>query len=298
MDDSAYPLSAGQQPVVDAVLIYTGGDTPHTWTPGDVAAQRARYRFPIYVRSNPGQASFVQDANEQVRWLKANGVPKGAATGLDLESAVSPGYVSAFGHILNLEGYLVYPYGGLLMVWQNPHLDGLYVAHWTDVPHLCTPARCGGGLNANAVMTQWANDVMLGKPYDLSLISSGVPLWDSRPPPAPPPLPPPSPQRSTPIPGEKMRILSKNIPTGPDGNAWIDFALGGSVVCGAPWVVCAAPGEADVPVRQWPASASKDTYDHAHAEVTVGAAPGSQRVSVVDAVPNHPVYTVCLPVTP
>ncbi len=101
-----------------------------------------------------------------------------------------------------------------------------------------------------------------------------------------------------------MRILTVNIgnpppgatATGTDGTAYYDFPLGGSIVAGAPWAVNAAPGTA--PLRQWSTPGVNDTYDHATAALTVGAAPGHQRVSLFGAIPNHPVYTLCLPVSP
>lgn len=174
MEDSAYPFPPGQQPPADCVLIYGPGDTPHTWTPGDINEQSARYRMPGFVRSNPQGASYVQDCNAFVAWLKAIGAPRGITVFLDLETAVAAGYVSAFGYIMNLEGYNVCPYGSIGYIWQNPPLDGLFVSHPDGSPHLCTPARCGNGLNTNARITQYQFDGS----YDMSLIDPNVPLWD------------------------------------------------------------------------------------------------------------------------
>ena len=176
MEDSAWPFPAGQQPPADCVLVYGPGDTPHTWTPGDINEQRARYRMPGFVRSDPQNASYVQDCNAFVAWLKAVGCPKGSSVFLDLETAVAAGYVSAFGYIMNLEGYNVLPYGSIGYVWQNPPLDGLFVSHPGQPPHICTPGRCGNGLNADARITQYQFDGS----YDMSLIDPSVPLWDTQ----------------------------------------------------------------------------------------------------------------------
>lgn len=176
MEDSAWPFPAGQEPAADTVLIYGPGDTPHTWTPGDINEQTARYRFPGFVRSNPLGASYVQDCNAMVAWLKSIGAPIGIAVFWDMETAVAPGYLSAVGHIMNLEGYKVLPYGSIGSVWQNPLLDGLFVSHPDGVPHLCTPIRCGNGLNVNALITQY----LFAGSYDMSLIDPSVSLWDTR----------------------------------------------------------------------------------------------------------------------
>lgn len=78
MEDSAFPLAPADQPVTDCVLIYGGGDTPHTWTPGDIAEQKARFRLPGFVRSDPWSASYIQDANAFTAWLKVAKVPVGS----------------------------------------------------------------------------------------------------------------------------------------------------------------------------------------------------------------------------
>ena len=52
---------------------------------------------------------------------------------------------------------------------QNPQPSGGYwAAHWTNQQHLCN----------GAIATQYGGDVTLGKPYDLSVVSDSLPLWD------------------------------------------------------------------------------------------------------------------------
>ena len=53
--DAAYPPA--KPPAADGVCIYIGGDTPHVWTLAEIEAQPARYRLPIFVRSNPAGIS-------------------------------------------------------------------------------------------------------------------------------------------------------------------------------------------------------------------------------------------------
>src|SRR5271154_3621691 len=69
--DSAYPLPQNQIPAgISGVAGYIGGDTPHTWTSFEWAAQKARYRLPVYVRSNPPGPGADVDVSAAVAQLK------------------------------------------------------------------------------------------------------------------------------------------------------------------------------------------------------------------------------------
>lgn len=203
MVDSAYPQNF---PVTDVVLIYAGGDTPHPWTDTEIAAQKARWRLPCWVRSNPQQVNVQGDIDGFVAWLQAHGVPKGSATLLDLETAVDAAYVNAFGAGLHAAGYLVLPYGSLSTIFGNPALDGVFTAHYTGAQHFC-PGTIG---------TQWIDDTMLGKPWDLSVVADSVPLWDTQPPPVVPPA------AGSPITfklgGQDMAAVPFNLTTDPTGH--------------------------------------------------------------------------------
>lgn len=168
MYDAAYPPAS--PPNVDAVAGYIGGDTPHVWTAAEWARQPARYRLPIYVRSNPTIALAGPDATDTIAWLRAHKAPKGTAVALDLETAVHAAYVKAFDKAVHAAGWVVLAYGSLSTIFRNPGTSGGYwVAHYTGHAHM----------ENGAVATQWASDQQLGKPWDLSDVADSVPLWDT-----------------------------------------------------------------------------------------------------------------------
>ncbi|MGH3375106.1 MAG: hypothetical protein ACRDP6_10230 [Actinoallomurus sp.] len=170
MYDAAYPPQ--NPPPWDVAAGYIGGDTPHVWTAAEWASQSARWRLPIFVRSNPGSrgVSATEDAALTIAWLRSNGVARGRAVALDLETAVNPPYVRAYDTALVAAGYVVLAYGSVSTVYLNPKTSGGYwAAHYTGKEHQ----------EPRAVATQWANDRQLGKPWDASTIDDSVPLWDT-----------------------------------------------------------------------------------------------------------------------
>lgn len=218
--DAAYPVPGGV-PGTTVVLIYTGGDTPHVWTTAEIAAQPERYRLPVYVRSYGG-VSATDDALTMCEWLAANGVPAGTATVLDLETLVDPNYVETYGGVVHAAGYQVLPYGSSSTLFQNPKLDGYFVA-----------APGSTGMYPNSVATQYG----YYQSYDLSWIADTVPLWDTQPQPTPPPAPSPPP------PPEELPVFQTATPTGkgyflakPDGavEAFGDAQYSGGLNPGAP----------------------------------------------------------------
>ena len=207
--DAAYPLPDGVANT-EVVLIYTGGDTPHVWTAAEIAEQPEQYRLPVFVRSNPNLNDVTGDVTKFVTWLRSNQVPAGSAVVLDLETAVNVAYVNGFGAGLRNAGYKVLPYGSKSSLFQNPELDGYFVAD---------PGA--KGVDENTVATQFAYDGT----YDLSYIADSVPLWDAKPPapipPAPkPPVPkPPTPTPAPTPPGDDVVLPTLNSTTAP-GSLW------------------------------------------------------------------------------
>ena len=205
--DAAYPLPAGLAGT-DTVLIYMGGDTPHVWTPAEIAAQPERYRLPVWVRSYGGVSPQI-DGNAAAAWLRSFNVPAGAAVVLDLEGLIDPTYVDGFGATLHAHGYKVLPYGEGSTLFSNPELDGYYLAepNATEIDPRCVATQYG----------------YFGS-YDLSWIAESVTLWDkeAQVPPAPAPPPP------TPI-QLGGTVLCVPIPNGITTNAagWmaVDLAL-------------------------------------------------------------------------
>lgn len=168
-DDSTPPT---HPPNTDAVAFYIGGDTPHKWTDAEIHRQTARYRLPIWVRSNP--QSSVQGRAEgltAVDWAIAHSQPVGTCIALDFETAVDASYVHAFDLALVTNGYKTLLYGSESAVLRNPKPSGGYwVALWDS------HAALTGGWAAK----QYASDGMLGKSWDLSVVADSTPLWDTQ----------------------------------------------------------------------------------------------------------------------
>lgn len=172
--DAAYPPAA--PPKTDGVCIYIGGDTPHVWSSSEIARQRARFRLPIWVRSDPQNASANADAHACLLRLQAIGCPPGSLVALDVETAVSPTWVHAFYAALHAAGYPIIVYGSQSVVLGNDNPDGWYWgADWSGHEHF---AR-------GDVMTQYADF----QAYDLSDAQSNLPFWDTLPKPVTTPPP-------------------------------------------------------------------------------------------------------------
>lgn len=164
--DSAWPPA--KPPETDGVCGYIGGDTPYVWKPEDWAAQKARYRLPVFVRSNPrGITGVASDVNAALRGLAAIDAPRGILVAFDLETAADALYVGGVYAGMAAHGYRVIVYGSQADVFGNKVPDGLYFsADWTGTPHM---AR-------GAVMTQWVSFAA----YDEDIASPSLPFWDAQ----------------------------------------------------------------------------------------------------------------------
>lgn len=163
-DASAPPADP---PSTDGVCIYIGGDTPHVWTPAEIDRQKARYRLPIFVRSNPAGASAARDVKAAVAQLQVIGAPKGCLVAWDTETAADVPYMSAVYLYLRAAGYQLIDYGSQSSVFGNLVPDGYYWgADWTGTARIDTGDK----------MTQYASF----KDYDLSLAIPSLPFWDTR----------------------------------------------------------------------------------------------------------------------
>jgi len=175
--DAAWPLP--NPPASDGFVFYLGGDALHAWTTAEVDGQKARYRLPTWVRSNPPGPGAAADVAAAVARLEALGAPKGTLVAWDMEVAADAAYIRAVYDGLKAAGYLLIVYGSQSTVLGNDNPDGLYWgAQWSGVPHLEPPD----------VMTQWVS--FAG--YDENLAEAKLPFWDT----APHVLPP-----SGPVPG-------------------------------------------------------------------------------------------------
>jgi peptidoglycan hydrolase-like protein with peptidoglycan-binding domain len=173
--DSAWPLATPLP--VDGVAFYIGGNTPHVWTKAEIEAQPARYRLPVFVRSDPSNASATADVAAAVTYLHQLGAPAGCLVAWDLETADDPGYISAVYRNLAGAGYKLIVYASQSVITQEGNPDGLYWgADWTGSPHLHAPD----------VMTQYVSFAS----YDESEAQGNLPFWDTHhasPKPAPSP---------------------------------------------------------------------------------------------------------------
>lgn len=161
--DAAYPPPV--PPATDVVLFYCGGDTPHVWTRAEIEAQRARWRLPIFVRSDPAPSMAPADAAAMLARLADIGCPKHVATVLDIETAITRPYVLRYGQEMHRAGYQVLVYGSRSTLPANPQLDGWFVATWGRAPTLAA----GWAALQYEALPNW----------DLDVITSRVPLWDT-----------------------------------------------------------------------------------------------------------------------
>jgi len=190
--DAAFPPAS--PPPADGVVIYIGGDAVHVWTAEEIGMQPARYRLPVFVRSNPrGVAGVAADVNAALRQLTAIGAPRGTLCAWDMETAVDKAYISGVYAGLAAHGYMLIVYGSQSTVMGNDAPDGLYWgADWTSHSHL---AR-------GDAMTQWVSF----SGFDLSVAESTLPFWDTQAKPPAPPAPKPAPPS---VPAWQEAIMNK-----------------------------------------------------------------------------------------
>lgn len=153
-------------PKTDGVAFYIGGDAVHLWTYSEIEATTARYRLPIFVRSNPAGASSASDVTSAVVRLQEIGAPKGCLVAWDSETSADPGYMLGVFQHLQLADYKLLDYGSQSSVFGNSAPDGYYWgADWTGNAAVL-PGDAG---------TQYADDGA----YDLNVFKPGLPFWDT-----------------------------------------------------------------------------------------------------------------------
>lgn len=165
--DAAYPPE--NPPPADGVAFYIGGDAAHVWTLAEIQATKARYRLPIYIRSNPATANAAVDVAEAVAALHNIGAPKGILIAWDTETAADPAYMGTVYKLIAAAGYKLIDYGSQDDLFANQLPVGGYYwgAKWSG-DKVIIPGD---------VATQFADD---GE-YDLDIFRSGLPFWDTQP---------------------------------------------------------------------------------------------------------------------
>lgn len=179
MYDAAYPPP--HPPATDAVAFYIGGNTPHIWSDAQIAHTTQRWRLPIFTRSVGGDPAA--DAGAAARWCRAHGQPKGTLVALDFETRQDNGYLHTFDSVLRSAGWLTVVYGSAAYVYGNARPTGGYWAARWD----------GNASPGGDTAKQYAGDVQLGHPWDLSAVADTAPLWDTHGGPSPSPQPAPLP---------------------------------------------------------------------------------------------------------
>lgn len=99
----------------------SGGDPYHVWNAADWARFPRNRKLPIFVRSNPGNASgAMADAQAAMAALYYHGVPSGKYVALDVETAKDPGYVDNWCSIMQHFRCLPIAYGSASTLFANP----------------------------------------------------------------------------------------------------------------------------------------------------------------------------------
>jgi hypothetical protein len=179
MLDAAWPPLGAPVGHQDIVAFYIGGGTPHVWTASEldqmVKQTGAKGRLPIFVRVPPTTRDPSVEGAWCVKWAHDHGQPPGTCIALDYEMAVDNAYWTRFDDAVMAGGYRTLLYGTLSRVVLNVTSSGrrpsagYWSAHWTNTPHICP--------NPGVTATQYGGDSTLNKPWDLSLVGDGVPIW-------------------------------------------------------------------------------------------------------------------------
>jgi hypothetical protein len=228
-----------------------GGDAFHGWTDSEWRSERARYRLPIFVRSNPNDAAQGHtEGLVTLAWCNRHAQPKGTTVALDLETAINRAYVNAFSTTVLNGGYQTVAYGSLSSLYSNPKPSGgFWSAHWTGTPHI----------EQGSVATQYANPGA----YDSSLILDTVPLWDTH---------------AAPIPSKEVAMASGELKVGKGAENVGVFPAGSAhgVLLGADNGVQGLP-----PTIVRVAAHDKNGW-HVGSLVTVDGAKGTHAVAFAD----------------
>lgn len=130
--------------------------TDHEW------AMFPGYRLPIWVAAE-GNKNGTVDGEAAISRLKALGVPPGSFTALDMETMHDASYVHSFGATM-APFYRTWVYGSVSTVFDNPPLNGYWVADYTTNTQVVDALLQTGHVRA----CQFAADVPPG--YDISLV--------------------------------------------------------------------------------------------------------------------------------
>ena len=137
---------------------YGGPDAYHVWTAGDWKRFGGNRKLPIWV----GGLAGAVEAKDAVTVLHDLGVPTRVYTALDMEGRVDKTYVANFGQVLQEAGYKVWVYGQASTVFENPRLNGYWVADWAgqgpfmyNHPHVRATQYAEGANYDSSTVRDW-----------------------------------------------------------------------------------------------------------------------------------------------
>lgn len=162
MMDMADPSNVNVPAGYKAVAGYLPSDyAHHVWGKKDWAKYIEYKKLPIYVGSVAvGPAKNPEDEGFSVlRSLYGLKVPHGTAVAIDMEMAVDRAWLIRIAATLHWGGYLVWKYGSQSTIFQNPKVDGTWVAWYRGIGPFMDSRP---GVRA----TQWTN----GPQFDSSTV--------------------------------------------------------------------------------------------------------------------------------
>lgn len=169
MFDASAPPSR-PYPGAAAVAGYIGGNTPRVWTPAEWDRFADLLQLPIWVGYQEADpAGHARDAAAAARALgwRAFHQPYWRAIVLDQEAQLDEPWIAAFGHELQQQGYLCWPYNSysVLAGGGDPPGYSIWLPTWDGVR--AVPPY------PNVIMAQFAPNVPFdGTEVDLSAVES------------------------------------------------------------------------------------------------------------------------------
>ena len=129
MRDAAFAVNISQSWTGAVAGYYGGPNAYNVWAPGDWGRFSRNRKLPIWVAGLNGSV----EGDSAVSALRALRVPKSSYTAVDMESRVDKTYLNNFGNVLQAAGYKVWVYGSASTVFNNPGLNGYWVADYAGI---------------------------------------------------------------------------------------------------------------------------------------------------------------------
>jgi hypothetical protein len=137
MYDASAPPSK-PYPGCDAVAGYIGGNTPHVWTRDEWNRASNNGRLPMLpIWVGFGEADPVGHARQAAAAAVARGwvphhSPRWRAIVADVEAVSETAWLEEFGHQLQLEGFLCWPYMSATALPSDPPGYQVWLAQWSN----------------------------------------------------------------------------------------------------------------------------------------------------------------------